>query len=158
MQGFYLHTFTFFLLKRACKAFACTLSLFFLLMRVCKAFTCTLSLFAWKFSQHSLPRQAVGRSPQEKFEQSTFVQLLICTLTDPADLTNWGQEKTKITSSQKIVLASRLIEPKEQDLMLRNITTLLASWLGWETHDIAIYLQSPKLTSDLAQIWRHGCT
>ena len=93
MQGFYLHTFTFFLLKRACKAFACTLSLFFLLMRVCKAFTCTLSLFAWKFSQHSLPRQDAGRSPQEKFEQSTFVQLLSCTLTDPADLTNWGQER-----------------------------------------------------------------
>ena len=48
------------------------------------------------------------------------------------------------------------IESKEPHLVFRNISALLATGCVPETHDIAIYPQSPKLTFDLVQI--HGCT
>ena len=53
-------------------------------------------------------------------------------------------------------LIALIIEPKEPYLVLYIFSTLLAPGSVPETHDIAIYLQSPKLTFDLAQI--HDCT
>ena len=111
MQGFYLHTFTFSLPNESMQGFY--LHTFTFCLKIFTAFPP--STGCWSITARKVRAK--------HFRTASYLH---------ADWSCWSDklrpgEKTGIPSSQKIVLASRLIEPKEQDLMLRNITTLLAS-------------------------------